>query len=71
MENKYPTYRGVPYKPDENGIALEVLCPLVNDWVEDIDCMENQVLRPESIPDKFKQKPNWREICNQCPFQDY
>lgn len=71
MENKYPTYRGVPYKPNDHGTAQEVLCPLVNDWIEDIDCMENQALRPESIPDKFKHKPNWREICNQCPFQDY
>ena len=71
MENKYPTYHGVPYKPNDHGTAQEVLCPLINEWIENYVCVENQAIREDWIPDKFKQKPNWREICNQCPFQDY
>jgi hypothetical protein len=61
----------VEYIPDEQGIAEKVKCPLIDDWIEDIDCMENQGIREKSIPTRFKQKPNWKSICKKCPFRDY
>ena len=61
----------VEYRPNENGIAEFVKCPLVDNWVDPIDCLENQDIREESIPARFKVKPNWKEICNACPFRDY
>lgn len=67
MEN----YRGVLYIPDESGTAIKVMCPLVDELIEDIDCMENQDINPEFIPKKFKSKENWQQICEECPFRDY
>ena len=29
----------VEYKPDSNGVAEYVKCPLVDDWIEPVDCM--------------------------------
>lgn len=65
-------YNGsVEYIPDETGTAEKVKCPLVDDWIDDIDCLENQGISEAYIPQKFKQKPNWKEICKKCPFRDY
>lgn len=61
----------VEYKPGENGIAASVKCPLVDDWTEPIDCLENQSVREEFIPSRFKVKLNWKKICEACPFRDY
>ena len=66
-----PFWGKVEYRPVENGIAEFVKCPLVDDWVAPIDCLENQDIREESIPARFKVKPDWKEICNACPFRDY
>ncbi len=64
-------HRGVEYRPDESGTAEQVKCPLVDDWIEPIDCMENQGVIESAIPKRFKQKSNWAEICEKCPFRDY
>jgi len=61
----------IEYKPDENGTAVSVKCPLVDDWIDPVDCMENQDIVESAIPAKYKQKENWREICLKCPFRDY
>lgn len=61
----------VEYKPDLNGTADQVKCPLVDDWIAPIDCMENQDIKEEYIPDRFKVKHDWKEICKACPFRDY
>ena len=66
-----PFFGNIEYQPDRDGIAESVKCPLVDDWVDPIDCLENQDIREESIPARFKVKPNWKEICNACPFRDY
>ena len=67
---KYPNYNGIEYKPNEDGIAEEVKCPLVDDWIFPEDCMENQDVADEYIPEKYKKKKDWRKICNICPFQN-
>lgn len=61
----------VEYRPDKNGTAESVKCPLVDDWTDPADCMENQEVRDEAIPIRFRQKKNWKEICEACPFRDY
>lgn len=61
----------VEYIPDENGTAEAVKCPLVDDWITPVDCLENQDTAESSIPVRFKQNPDWREICERCPFRDY
>lgn len=66
-----PKYGNVEYIADESGIAERVKCPLVDDWIEDIDCMENQGIAESYIPERFKRKKNWKEICKKCPFRDY
>ena len=61
----------VEYRPDENGIAASVKCPLVDSWIDPVDCMENQEVIESNIPARFKVKPDWRKICESCPFRDY
>ena len=31
----------VEYRPDENGIAVSVKCPLVDTWIDPGDCQSN------------------------------
>ena len=61
----------VEYRPDENGVAESVKCPLVDDWTDPIDCLENRDVIESCIPARFKVKPNWKKICEACPFRDY
>lgn len=61
----------VEYRPDETGTAEEVKCPLVDEWIGPVDCMENQDTKEEYIPARFKVKPDWKEICGSCPFRNY
>lgn len=61
----------VEYEPDENGIAEKIKCPLVDDWISPIDCMENQDVNERFIPEQFKRKNDWKNICQRCPFREY
>ena len=49
----------------------KVFCPLIDDYTTPVDCMENREIKEESIPEKFKQKTNWREICKNCKYQGF
>lgn len=50
----------------------DLYCPLIESNVDPIDCLENidiidGFISDEShIPDKFKAKGNWKEICKSC-----
>lgn len=53
-----------------------VFCPLVDIMIENIDCIENSdavdgLLKKDTVPKKFKIKPNWEEICQQCKWHGY
>lgn len=53
-----------------------VLCPLVDEMIEDIDCIENRdvvdgMIVESSLPDKYKRKENWRKICQNCKWHNY
>lgn len=67
---------GVDYKANQNGVVTEIRCPLVNDWIEDIECIETRDVADEmfmesSLPERFRAKEDWRGICLKCPFHDY
>lgn len=61
----------VEYRPDKNGTAASVKCPLIDDWIEPGDCQSNQGVIDRCIPARFKVKQNWKKICEACPFRDY
>ena len=44
-------------------------CPLTEKEESIIDCMENDDIADRFIPERFKQKPNWKEICNKCSIR--
>ena len=53
-----------------------VRCPLVDSMIENIDCIENSaavdgMIKKDSVPERFKQKTNWEEICKNCKWHDY
>ena len=53
-----------------------VFCPLVDEKIEDIDCIENRdvvdgMIVEESLPAKYKQKELWKDICKKCKWHDY
>jgi hypothetical protein len=53
-----------------------VRCPLVDEVIDDIECIETsdavkEILKEESVPSKFKAKSNWKDICKQCKYHNY
>ena len=53
-----------------------ILCPLVDDIIEDIECIENrdvvdEMITEESLPNKYKRKSNWKEIFRKCKWHNY
>ena len=58
------------------GVNEVVKCPLVDDEIEVIDCIENrdvvdQLINEFSMPEKYKKKKDWKEICNKCKYYNY
>ena len=51
---------------------MEIKCPLIdNRIIADIDCLENSdiadgIIKDAALPDEYKAKDNWREICKKC-----
>ena len=53
-----------------------VMCPLVEEMIENIDCIENSdavdgLIKKSSVPDRFKRKPEWENICMECQWLNY
>lgn len=53
-----------------------VMCPLVDEEIEAIDCIVNsgavdRILKKDVIPEKFKKKPDWEKICEKCKWHGY
>lgn len=48
-----------------------IFCPLVDKEIDVVDCMENRDTREEIIPEIYKAKTNWKEICDSCPYSNY
>ena len=62
---------------NEENIVTEVLCPLVDEIIEDIDCIENRDIidgcfKMSCLPKKYKSgRENFKEICKQCKWHCY
>lgn len=53
------------------GRIESVMCPLVDTSIEDIDCIENRDivdgnLVEDGMPEKYKSKTDWKQICQLC-----
>lgn len=53
-----------------------VMCPLVDKKIENIDCVENAdaadgIIKKEAVPERFKQKPEWEQVCKKCKWHGY
>lgn len=53
-----------------------VKCPLVDELIENIDCIENRdavdgMIKKDNVPDRFKTKVDWKEICKKCKWHNY
>lgn len=53
-----------------------VRCHLVDREIEDIDCVENRdavddMIAESSVPDEYKRKENWKDICKKCSWHNY
>ena len=48
-----------------------VLCPLVDREIDPVDCLENRAIKEEYIPEEYKTKENWKEICQNCPYHEW
>ncbi len=61
---------------NDEEIVTEVFCPLVDEIIEDIDCIENRdcidgMIVLSSLPDKYKAKKDFMEICKNCKWHNY
>lgn len=57
-------------------VLYSVYCPLIDDDIKDIDCIENRdcidgFIKLSSMPDKYKVKDNYIDICKKCKYHDY
>ena len=49
-----------------------IKCPLVDGMIEESNCLENAMITAgfmdeSTMISKFKEKENWKEICQNCP----
>lgn len=57
-------------------VVTEVLCPLVDRMIEDIDCIENRdiidgAIVMSALPDEYKKKNDFIELCKNCKWHNY
>ena len=53
-----------------------IQCILVDKKIEDVDCIENREivdgnLCEESLPEEYKTKVDWKNICKNCKWHNY
>lgn len=48
-----------------------VMCPLVDDLISPVDCMENVDTDCKSWPDIYKEKEDFKNICANCKYNGY
>ena len=69
---------GLEFKNDINPTSGEdgIKCPLVDFVISKDKCVENTMITAGfidemSMIDKFKNKENWKEICQNCEFFNF
>mgnify|MGYP004554342375 FL=1 len=60
----------------KNDVGTSVLCPLIDKEIDAIDCIENRdcidgIIKLSSLPEKYKAKKNYKEICVSCKWHNY
>ncbi len=63
-------------KSNRGEVVTEVFCPLVDEVIENIDCIENRdcvdgFIKLSSLPDKYKTKKDFINICKSCKWHNY
>lgn len=48
-----------------------VVCPLIDGLITPIECMENREIHEDMIPEEFKKKVDWQDICRNCKYYNY
>ncbi len=53
-----------------------VYCPMIDGEIDIADCIENVdvvdgLIIENSLPQKYKQKKDWKEICKKCKYYNY
>lgn len=61
---------------NKDSVVTEVLCPLADRVISDIDCIENRDIidgffKMECLPEEFKAKSDFKEICRKCKWHNY
>ena len=56
--------------------SMSVKCPLIDAPIGIIECSENSdIVRglfvEESLPEEYKRKANWKDICKNCKWYNY
>lgn len=54
----------------------KVICPLVDKEIDSSECIENSdvaagLIKGYTLPEEYKQKEDWREICKNCKYHNY
>ena len=49
----------------------KIVCPLVDYKIDIVDCMENRDIKEESIPEEYKKKENWKDVCKNCKYNKF
>lgn len=54
----------------------KICCPLVDGDIGIDDCIENidvvdSLIKETALPDKYKTKNKWREVCSNCKWHNY
>lgn len=52
-----------------------IKCPLIDEFIEIGDCVvysdiARGMIKERCLPDKFKVKENWRNICKSCKYHE-
>ena len=54
----------------------EIFCPLIDAKIDIGECVENTdvvggIIKEYTMPEEYKQKENWKEICKNCKYYYY
>jgi len=53
-----------------------VFCPITEDRIEDIECIETRdavdgLFIEDTVPEEYKKKENWKNICRECKWHNF
>ncbi len=53
----------------------QIKCPLIDDMIDIGDCVvcsdvARGMIKEDLIPDRFKKKNNWGDICSACKYHN-